>query len=118
PRLLPKPAFAATGYCDAFFSRGSQNTPLPSSSRFATYAFQYVTVPQPPPHVCRFTPASPNAAGISVAAGLPSGRNALPSRFSSASNLPGPQLASTFFTVASSTSSSFVNGLKSGDSET
>ena len=41
------------------------------------------------------TPASPNAGGISVAAVLPSGRNALPSRNSSASNLPGPQLFAT-----------------------
>ena len=36
-------------------------------------------------YVCRFTPARPNAAGSSVAPVLPSGRNALPSWFSSAS---------------------------------
>ena len=48
------------------------------ASRFATNAFQYVTEPQPV-QVWRLTPARPNAGGISVAAGLPSGRNALPS---------------------------------------
>src|SRR6266446_1772962 len=42
-----------------------------------------------------FTPARPKAAGSSVAADLPSDRNALPSRNTSASNLPGPQLCST-----------------------
>ena len=35
-------------------------------------------------------PARPNAAGSSVAADLPSGRKAFPSRINSASNLPGP----------------------------
>ena len=49
--------------------------------------------------------------GLRVAAGLPSGRKALPSRFSWASNLPGPQLVRTFFTVASSTSSISANAL-------
>jgi glycogen phosphorylase len=34
---------------------------------------------------------------------LPSGRNAFPSLSSSASNVPGPQLVSTFFTVGTST---------------
>ena len=51
---------------------------------------------------------------MSVAAGLPSGLKAFPSRFNSASNFPGPQLASTFFTVGSSTLSSVVSALKSG----
>src|SRR6185437_4406397 len=41
--------------------------------------------------VCRFTPARPNAGGISVAAVFPSGRNPMPSSSSSASNLPGTQ---------------------------
>ena len=72
-----------------------------------------VTEPQPV-HVCRLTPARPNAGGISVAAGLPSGRNALPSRNSSASNLPGPQLCSTVRTVASSTPSRSATGCRSG----
>ena len=53
-------------------------------------------MPQAPVQVWLFTPASPKAGGLSVAAVLPSGRNALPSRFSSASNLPGPQPADGF----------------------
>jgi hypothetical protein len=52
-----------------------------------------VTVAQAPVQVWLFTPARPKAGGFSVAAGLPSGRNALPSRLSCASNLPGPQLS-------------------------
>ncbi len=45
---------------------------------------------------------------MSVAADLPSGRNAFPSRNSSASNFPGPQLDSTVRTVPSSTPSSLL----------
>src|SRR3954451_2234326 len=54
---------------------------------------------------------------MSVAAVLPSGRKPLPSRNSSASNLPGPQAASTFLTVAASTPSRSVTGLRFGASE-
>src|SRR6266849_1297432 len=117
-RLFPNPFFAATGYCDAFIRRRSKNVPCPFSSRFATYAFQYVTVPHPPVQVWRLTPAIPYAGGISVAAGFPSGRNALPSRFSSASNLPGPQLARTFLVVASSTLSNLLIAGSPGPSDT
>ena len=61
-------------------------------------------------------PAKPNAFGMIVAAGFPSGRNAFPSWFSSASNLPGPQLMSTFFTVAVPTPSRSVIGFRLGAS--
>ena len=71
-----------------------RSVPLPCISSTATNAFQCVTEPQPV-QVWRFTPARPKAGGISVAAALPSGREALPSSRSSASNLPGPQLVST-----------------------
>src|SRR3954447_19736295 len=54
---------------------------------------------------------------MSVAPDLPSGAKALPSRNSLASNLPGPQLASTFLTVASSAPSRSVTGLRFGASE-
>src|SRR5713101_4669549 len=54
---------------------------------------------------------------MSVAAAFPSGRRAFPSRFSSASNFPGPQLASTLRTVASSTPRSFVKNERSAESE-
>ena len=74
----------------ASFRRGSKKFPFPCISRFATSAFQCVTEPQPV-YVCRPTPARPNAAGSSIAAVLPSGRNPLPSSPSSASNCPGPQ---------------------------
>ena len=49
---------------------------------------------------------------------LPSGRSALPSLSSNASYRPGPQLARTFLTVASSTPSRSVNGLRFGASDT
>src|SRR3954466_1850497 len=71
-----------------------------------------------PVYVWRSTPASPYAGGISVAAVLPSGRKPLPSRKSSASNLPGPHAARTFLTVAASTPSRSVTGLRFGASET
>src|SRR4051812_23004174 len=71
-----------------------------------------------PVYVWRSTPASPNAGGINVAAVLPSGRKPLPSRNSSASNLPGPHAARTFFTVAASTPKRSVMGLRFGASET
>src|SRR5579864_6682302 len=96
------------GNCTASFNRGSQNLPFPCISSVATKAFQWGTDPQPV-HVCRFTPPSPNAGGISVAPGtfaavtFPSvtccGLEALPSRNNSASNFPGPQLLSTFLTA-------------------
>jgi hypothetical protein len=78
-RTFPRLARAATGYCSLLLSRGSKKVPLPCISRFATNAFQYVTVPQEPVQVCWFTPASPKAAGFNVAADFPSGRNVLPS---------------------------------------
>ncbi len=90
--------------------------PEPCISVAATYAFQYGTEPKPV-HVCRFTPASPNAGGISVPACLPSGRNALPSLSSSASKRPGPQLVSTFFTVATSVCSRSAIGCRFGASD-
>ena len=49
---------------------------------------------------------------------LPSGRKAFPSLSSSASKQPGPQLLSTFFTVAASTPRRSVKGLRFGASET
>ena len=49
-----------------------------------------------------------------MAAGLPSGRKAFPSKTSWASNFPGPQLFSTLRTVGSGTPSNFLNALKSG----
>src|SRR5213082_2025219 len=55
---------------------------------------------------------------MSVAAGLPSGRNALPSTSSSASYLPGPQLASTLRTVGSSTPSRSASTFKFAASDT
>src|SRR6185503_1623608 len=54
------------------------------------------------------------AGGSSVAALLPSGRAALPSSSSSASNLPGPQLLNTLRTAASSTPSNCANGATLG----
>ena len=113
-RLRPQPALAATGYCLAFSKRESMNVPWPYICVFATYAFQYVTVPHPPVQVCWFTPASPNADGIIVAALLPSGLFAFPSIFSSASYRPGPQLFRTVFTVSTSTPSRSLNGLRFG----
>src|SRR6185437_9439570 len=66
-----------------------------------------------PVHVCRFTPTKPNAGGISVAAetfvpvttpfDICCGLKALPSRNSSASNFPGPQLLRTALTVSTLT---------------
>src|SRR3954468_9098585 len=96
--------------------RGSKKLPMPCISRTATKAFQYGTEPQPV-YVWRLTPASPYAGGMSVAAVLPSGRKPLPSRNSSASNLPGPHAARTFLTVAASTPSRSVTGLRFGASE-
>ena len=104
-----------SGTCAASSSRGSKNVPLPCISRFATNAFQCVTEPQPV-QVCRLTPARPNAGGISVAADLPSGRNALPSRSSSASNLPGPQACSTVRTVGDVRAKQLANGSRLGAS--
>ena len=96
---LPNPFLAAMGNRDTSLSLGSQKRPFPCISRVATSAFQCVTEPQPV-HVCRLTPAMPNAGGMSIAADLPSGRKPLPSRNNSASNLPGPHPLSTFTTVA------------------
>lgn len=75
------------------------NVPCPCISRLATSAFQWVTEPHPV-HVCTFTPARPNAGGMSVAALLPFGWNGLPSSSRVASNLPGPQLRKTVRTSA------------------
>src|SRR3954454_9795806 len=108
-RTCPNPCSAATGNCEALSRRLSMYVPLPCISRFATKAFHWVTEPHPV-QVCRLTPARPNAGGISVAADVPSGRNAFPSRSSSASNLPGPQLFRTCRTVASSTLSMSATG--------
>ena len=41
--------------------RASKKVPFPYIWVLATYAFQYVTVPHPPVHVCWLTPANPNA---------------------------------------------------------
>src|SRR3954471_4284383 len=108
---------AATGNFAASSRRSSVKLPCPCISRFATNAFQYGIEPHPV-YVCRFTPARPYAGGISLAAVLPSGRKPLPSRNSSASNLPGPHAARTFLTVAASTPSRSVTGLRFGASET
>ena len=96
----PNPFAAAIGNCAGLLSRGSKKRPLPCISRFATNAFQYVTVPQAPVHVCWLKPARPYALGNSVApetfvpVTTPCDTcwvlNALPSSASSASNLPGP----------------------------
>src|SRR5215467_2503303 len=59
-------------------------------------------------------PARPNAGGISVAAERPLGWNPLPSRSSSASNLPGPHALRTFCTVATSVPSSDAMGCRFG----
>src|SRR3954453_20603546 len=71
-----------------------------------------------PSKVCRLTPSSPNAGGISVAAVLPSGRKPLPSRNSSASNLPGPHAPSTRFTVETFVCRRFATGCRLGDRDT
>src|SRR5215467_4867891 len=109
----PKPFAAAMGNCWALSSRGSKNVPLPCISRTATNAFQYGIEPQPV-QVCRLMPARPKAGGISVAAERPSGWNPLPSRSSSASNLPGPHAPRTFCTVATSTPSRLAMGCRFG----
>src|SRR5436305_14236343 len=119
----PNPNVVAMGNCVALFKRGSQNLPLPCISRLATNAFQCGTEPHPV-QVCRFTPPRPNAGGIRVAPGTfvavvaPSvtcaGLKALPSRNTSASNFPGPQLFSTCFTVAASVFKRLVNGPRFG----
>ena len=89
--MLPKPfARGDRELARRRSAAGRRTSPCRASPVLATNAFQWVTEPQPV-QVCRFTPARPNAGGISVAAVLPSGRNALPSQDSSASNLPGPQ---------------------------
>src|SRR5215813_338959 len=111
----PKRFAAAMGNWSALSSRGSKHVPLPCISRTATNAFQYGIEPQPV-QVCRLTPASPKAGGISVAAERPSGWNALPSRISSASNLPGPHELRTFCTVATSVCSSVAKGCRFGAS--
>ena len=70
-----------------------------------------------PPHpvqVCRLTPASPKAGGIRVAPGLPSARKALPSRKTSASNLPGPHMPSTCRSVSTLTPSRSATGCSFG----
>src|SRR5919204_5879430 len=51
---------------------------------------------------------------MSVAADLPSGRKAFPSRKTSASNFPGPQLESTLFSVLTSILSRSVIGFLFG----
>src|SRR3954447_25851261 len=55
---------------------------------------------------------------MSVAADLPSGWKPLPSRNSSASNLPGPHAARTFLTVSTSVPSRSATGLRLGDNPT
>src|SRR3954452_10618227 len=55
---------------------------------------------------------------MSVAAVLPSGRKPLPSRNSSGLPFPGPQAPRTFLTVAASTPSRSVTGLRFGASDT
>src|SRR5262249_20202543 len=112
---LAKRAAAATGNCAGSFKRASTNVPLPCISRFATNAFQYGTLPHAP-EVCRLTPARPNAGGMSTAPVAPLGVEAPPSSGSCASKRPGPQLASTARTVASSTPSRFATGDRSGAS--
>src|SRR5215469_9453098 len=109
----PKPFAAATGNCWALSSRGSKNVPWPCISRTATNAFQYGIEPQPV-QVCRLTPARPKAGGISAAEVFPLGWNALPSRSSSASNLPGPHALRTLCTVATLVFSSFAIGCRFG----
>src|SRR5215469_1548408 len=109
----PKPFAAATGNCWALSSRGSKNVPWPCISRTATNAFQYGIEPQPV-QVCRLTPARPKAGGISVAAERPLGWNPLPSRSSSASNLPGPHALRTLCTVATLTPSRLAMGCRFG----
>src|ERR1700694_3282057 len=89
------------------FNLGSKKVPWPCISRFATNAFQYVVEPHPVQGP-RFTPARPKAGGINVAAEPPSMRNPLPSRNTSASNFPGPQLASTDFSPTSLTPNKLV----------
>ena len=63
-------------------------------------------------------PDKPKAGGISTAADLPSGRNALPSRKSTASNFPGPHEFSTVRTVGTSTPSTAATGSSCGASAT
>src|SRR4051794_24893920 len=99
-----------------------QKRPTPCISRFATNAFQCGTEPQPV-QVCRFTPPRPKAGGINVAPGTfvpviaPSvicvGLTAFPSRSSSASNFPGPQLLNTLLTSAGLIFNKLANGLRS-----
>ena len=91
--------------------------PSPCISRFATNAFQYGTLPQPV-YVCRLTPASPKAGGISVAADPAVRPERLAVENSSASNLPGPQLVRTVRTVGSLDRSSVATALRSGDRPT
>src|SRR6185437_3433557 len=119
-----KPFAAAIGNLDESFNRGSWNRPFPCISSTATNAFQYVTVPQAPLHVCWLNPARPYAFGMSVAPGTwvpvttPSVicrvLKAFPSRNISASNLPGPQLLNTASKVGRSTPRSEVKGVRSG----
>src|SRR3954466_7982952 len=115
-RTWPNRFFAAIGNFWALSRRSSVKSPWPCISRIATNAFKYGMEPQPV-YVWRFTPARPYAGGMSVAALRPSGWNGLPWRKSSASNLPGPQVASTFRTVAASTPSRSVTGLRFGAAE-
>ena len=84
---------AATGYFTGSSSRASRRLPLPCICGWRRTRSS--RSPTEPVYVARFTPASPNAGGMRIADVRPSGRNALPSKTSTASNLPGPQLAST-----------------------
>src|SRR4030095_2002239 len=90
------------GYFAGLFKRGSKKIPFPCISRLATNEFQYLMLPHPV-YVTRFIPFRPNAAGIRLAATLPSGRNAFPSINKTAANFPGPQSPRTFRKVGSST---------------
>src|SRR5262245_19368771 len=67
PRVFHEPERAATENCSGSDRRASKKVPEPCISVTATYAFQYGTEPKPV-HVWRFTPARPNAGGISVPA--------------------------------------------------
>ena len=62
--------------CRIIQTLGSKNVPFPCISKLATKAFQWLTEPHPV-QVCRFTPARPNAGGMSTAADFPSGAKGL-----------------------------------------
>ena len=95
-RSRPRP-----GTCVASSRRGSKKVPLPCISRFATNAFQYVHRAPARPRVQVDARRGRTPAGSASRPVLPSGRNALPSRNSSASNLPGaPAVRAPSRTVA------------------